>query len=264
LSQQRRRIQWFWWVILAVVLLFGIWQLATLFQLLSFSVDATVGELQPGDVAQIKTDWPGPAVSETGGTDSGAGGTGNLETGSGPGGKADKGTGNGGTGPEPEDLVDEGPPPRSGGGGGTGPAVQIINSNENLIYVNTDIDFGTVFPGEVVSGSFTVNLIVDDDVDYTITLSENATCASDPDCNDIRPYILVQKIQTAGDMDDDPDHAHGVFVPPDYLEDYEAEGDLTDETDEFDIWTVTFYVPDVLGEYQAIIVIVPEEEITVD
>ena len=144
------------------------------------------------------------------------------------------------------------------------PGMVKIAGGQNFLYINTDIDFGTVFPGEVVSGSFTVNLIVDDDVDYTITLSENATCASDPDCNDIRPYILVQKIQTAGDMDDDPDHAHGVFVPPDYLEDYEAEGDLTDETDEFDIWTVTFYVPDVLGEYQAIIVIVPEEEITVD
>jgi len=251
LSQQRRRIQWFWWAILAVVLLFGIWQLASLFQLLSFNVDATVGELQPGDVAEIKTNWSEPEVPSSNGTTEDGGGA-SFGTDWGPAGAGDGGTGDEGMGPEPEGLVYEGPPPRSGGGGGTGPGVTIVentNNNGDKIYVEPDeLDFGYVFPGEVVTLYFTVHL--EDDVTGTITYSVEMVV---PDggfgsANDIRPYLVVER-DPAEDPEAEPDDiADGTKTP---IPDYEAEGTVTDNVDESDVWLVTFYVPYETGDYWA-------------
>ncbi len=133
-----------------------------------------------------------------------------------------------------------------------------IGDKSNLIYVNTDIIFGTVFPGENVTGYFIVHLEAGtDNVTYTLVLSENTTS------NDMRPYLLVKRHKGVGDTDSEPggnEEADGT------KNDYDAEGTLdrnADPADTFDEWWVSFYVPYVLGDYVADIAIEPEGNIEI-
>ncbi len=122
-------------------------------------------------------------------------------------------------------------------------------SRPAVLTINTDIDFGTAFPGETQQGEFIVYLAgVDEDewedeweeetsVTYSITLSN-------PDFVDMRPYVIVER--DTGESDNEPDGiADGTNG------DYAANGTLDaseSSEDESDRWLVTFYVPDSITE----------------
>jgi hypothetical protein len=125
----------------------------------------------------------------------------------------------------------------------------------NLIYINTDIVYGTVFPGEEIIDYFTVHLIPNGTgtVTYTVNITANTTGSY----LDMRPYLIVQKDSV--ESEDEPNAtANGTSG------DWYASGNLTYGSDTLDKWWVTFYVPDVLGDYQADIYIEPSDNITVN
>ncbi len=253
LSRSRNR---FLWILLVIFLVIGAWFLFSLYQTDAFNIRATI-KGSPVGIAQAIA-----AESGTGGT----GGTGDTETGSGTEGSGDTGTGsgNGGTqgkgtelvsgpdgtqdtGIEPEPVLED------------GPLLGIVNigGQGNRVYINTDIDYGTVFPGESFTGHFIIYLTGVDEDDweggpyseliYTITLLEKSPY------EDMRPYLTVEKA-TEGDSETD-------WIADGPNDDYDAEGNLSG-SDTSDKWWVTFTVPDdpdEFGEYQAdILVEVPD------
>ncbi len=260
--QRRRRINWFGWTILTVLLLFGVWQLANLFKLFEFDVVATIKDTQPGGVAGVDLSWRPPFIPSANVSGSGGGSfTVNWQ----PGGTGSGGTGSGGGetgGEEPGDdyvppVINSGGGSGGGGGGGT-PAVAIVNNSNGLDLITVTpgiLDFGYCFPGEVVTLTFTVamNTEVYGTVNYTIEMVE-------PDggfgsAYDIRPYLVVQKDTTEGESETD-DIADG------RISDYNAEGTIVDtdgliNEDEVDMWVVKFYVPYTTGNYWAWIRVEP-------
>ena len=90
-----------------------------------------------------------------------------------------------------------------------------------------DIDFGSVFPGQVVTESFTITNA--ESLDYSLTL------LSVVGATDMRPYLLVAKAPGEADVDG-PISGAPLYTGP---------GSFTKSSDESDTWKVTFFVPDV-------------------
>jgi hypothetical protein len=227
MSRYRRRALRFLWLLLVMALVVGVWQLSSLLRINTFDVRATVQAPQPG-ITQV--------VAEDGGSTNG---TAPL-------------TDNAGFGNIPQGIgIADATLPRNGGS--SAPMLVQSGGQGNLIYINTPIDYGTVFPGEELTGFFTVHLNVDENVTYTVNITANTTGGY----LDMRPYLVVQK--DPGEGEDEPDAtANGTSG------DWYASGNLTDVTDESDKWWVTFYVPIELGDYQADIYVVPKDKTTVD
>ncbi len=122
-------------------------------------------------------------------------------------------------------------------------AVELLNS----ILINTDIDFGTVFPGQTVSDDFVLCLAdPSTSVTYDIDLQLKPLNPDPGDFPDMRPYMIVERdpIET----DSDPDSADG------RIGDYAASGSLDGLSvppDECDRWIVTLDVPHFESEYNA-------------
>jgi hypothetical protein len=139
-----------------------------------------------------------------------------------------------------------------GGGGAPPPSpVNLETNGPTILTINTDIDFGTVFPEEIVQGHFIVYLTgtgnaTDNEtwtntftaVTYNVTMTDNVS-----PYKDLRPYLIVQR--APGEADDEPnDTANGT------ASDYFAQGSLNiTASDTSDEWIVTLEVPDDLGDY---------------
>ena len=133
----------------------------------------------------------------------------------------------------------------------------LINPHSNrpsILTINTDIDFGTVFPEETVQGHFIVYLTgtgnaTDNetwtsgpftDVTYNVTMVEHQNTNS---YKDLRPYLIVQRDPAESDIEPD-NTANGTS------NDYSAQGSLNvTDNDIGDKWFVTLKVPDDLGDY---------------
>jgi hypothetical protein len=119
-----------------------------------------------------------------------------------------------------------------------------------------DIDFGTVFPGAVVTASFTIDTSNSEEIDQTVlpyTLSLGYS--SDPASRDIRPYLLV--VKSASELAEAEDGQ--ISGEP-----YSCEGGLNKTSDTSDVWDVIFFVPDDIGEYDCQLIITPEYKVTAD
>ena len=143
------------------------------------------------------------------------------------------------------------------------PPAGLINPQSNrptALIINTDVDFGTVFPGETVKGKFIVYL---DKVTNTSSntswnttytwITYNVTLLEELDytCEDIRPYLIVERDTVESDNETDP-LADGTN------NDYFARGSLNfTDNDTFDKWFVTFNVTDniSLNDYGAEVLI---------
>ncbi len=113
--------------------------------------------------------------------------------------------------------------------------VEIGGNQGQVLYINTDIDYGTVFLGESLTDYFTVYLTGEEtSLDYSIELTWTAGNGKD-----MRPYLTVWKA-TEGDSETDwiADGPNG---------DYDAAGTLSG-SDTSDKWWVTFDVPNELGD----------------
>lgn len=147
------------------------------------------------------------------------------------------------------DIIDK----ITGGGGAPPPSPINLESNRpTILTINTDIDFGTVFPEETVQGHFIVYLTgtgnaTDNEtwdtgpftaVTYNVTMTDNVS-----PYKDMRPYLIVQR--DPGELDSEPDDtANGTD------NDYFAIGSLNvTDNDTFDKWFVTLEVPDDTGDY---------------
>jgi hypothetical protein len=102
---------------------------------------------------------------------------------------------------------------------------------DDQITVSSDVvDFGTAFPGERLTGNFTVLL-----VGTATQLSYDITLESNPSFEDIRPYLTVQK--DPAEPDREPDR-----IASGPTGDYHASGNLS-STDTSDRWLVVIDVP---------------------
>jgi hypothetical protein len=135
------------------------------------------------------------------------------------------------------------------------PPKGLINPKSNrpsILTINTDIDFGTVFPEETVQGHFIVYLTgtgntTDNEtwktgpftaVTYNVTMSTNVT-----PYKDLRPHLVVQRDPAEADIEPD-NTANGTS------NDYSAQGSLNvTDNDTGDKWFVTLEVPDDTGDY---------------
>jgi len=141
-----------------------------------------------------------------------------------------------------------------GGGGAPPPSPVSLESNRpTVLTINTDIDFGTVFPEEILQGHFIVYLTgtgnaTDNEtwtnpftaVTYNVTMVEHQNTN---DYKDVRPYLVVQRDPAESDTEWD-DTANGTAA------DYFAQGSLNaTDNDTGDKWFVTLEVPDDLGDY---------------
>lgn len=117
----------------------------------------------------------------------------------------------------------------------------------NALIINTDIDFGTVFPGQTVSDDFELCLAdPSTSVAYDIDLLLKPLNPDPGDFPDMRPYMIVEH-DDAGETDSDPDSADG------RAGDYAASGSLDGPAgDTCDRWIVTLDVPHFVGEYNAV------------
>ena len=95
--------------------------------------------------------------------------------------------------------------------------------------IELNIDFGNVFPGQMVTESFTIGS--ENSSDYTITL----VAPTDAGKLDIRPYLTVWKDPSETDPDG----------PVSGAPNYTGTGSFTSPSDLSDTWLVTFSVPDV-------------------
>jgi hypothetical protein len=242
MSRYRRRFLKFLWLLLVVALVVGVWQLSSLFRINNFDVRATVQAPQTG-ITQVVTEDGGSSVSTVNKTGS-TNGTAPF-------------TGNAGLGNVPQDTAPADTTSPNNGGNSEPTMVQ-ISGQGNLIYINTPIDYGTVFPGEEITDYFTVHLNVTENVTYTVNITANITGGF----WDMRPYLMVEKIPSVSDTDTEPDPTAGIAdgINLDYI----ATGNLTPISDIWDKWRVTFYVPILLGDYQADIYVEPEAKTTVD
>jgi hypothetical protein len=104
-------------------------------------------------------------------------------------------------------------------------------SDNQLAFVEAqvllNIDFGSVFPGQVVTESFTI--VCTESLDYSLTLQSVDGFA------DMRGNLLVAKAPGEADVDG----------PISGAPDYTGPGSFTKSSDESDTWKVTFFVPDV-------------------
>lgn len=130
------------------------------------------------------------------------------------------------------------------------PPAGMINTRSNrptVLTINTDIDFGTVFPEEILQGHFIVSLTGADgtswngtytETTYNVTMTTNVT-----PYKDLRPYLVVQR--DPAESDTEPDNtANGT------THDYFAQGSLNvTDNDTGDKWFVTLEVPDDTGDY---------------
>lgn len=124
-----------------------------------------------------------------------------------------------------------------------------IGGNKNIIYINTDIDYGDVFPGEEVTGHFTVYLLEEvESVIYTIEMTDSPS-GMRANLVTARPYGIGD--DERNEPDDIADGLSGDWNASGYLN--RADGDTFDE------WWVTFRVPDVLGDFDAQILVIPKE-----
>ena len=140
-----------------------------------------------------------------------------------------------------------------GGGGAPPPSPVSLESNRpTVLTINTDIDFGTVFPEEILQGHFIVYLTgtgnATDNETWTnpfTAVTYNVTMLGKSPYKDIRPYLIVQRDPAESDIEPD-NTANGTAA------DYIAQGhlDINAATpDTSDEWIVTLEVPDDLGDY---------------
>ncbi len=235
----RRRALRFLWILLVVALVVGAWQLSSLLRISTFDVRATVKAPQAG-ITQVAASGGGSSASTANKTGS-TSGTAPL-------------TGNAGSGNVPQGIGITGATPPNNGGSFEPAMVQIGGGGGGgekgtLLYINTDIDYGTVFPGEELTGYFTVYLAGEaESVSYNITMQ---TAGGE----DMRPYLVVEK-DSESDTEPDP-------LADGPSSDYTASGNLTSE-DDSDKWWVTFYVPDETGDYNSSIKVETSDNITVN
>jgi len=136
------------------------------------------------------------------------------------------------------------------------PPAGMINTQSNrptALTINTDIDFGTVFPGETHQGHFIVYLTgtgnTSDNETWTSgpfdSVTYNVTMVAKSPYGDLRPHLIVQR--DPGESDTEPDNtANGT------ASDYSAQGHLDANAtppDTGDKWFVTLEVPDDLDDY---------------
>lgn len=125
--------------------------------------------------------------------------------------------------------------------------VKIVNKKDNkkgnLLYINTDIDYGNVFPGESPTGHFIVYLAEGVDkkgwqqgpysrVQYSVTVKNAAGKKV------MKSYLLVRRDPAETDTNDPDPVADGRLL------DFGAIG-VVDTNDISDKWLVTFYVPEI-------------------
>jgi hypothetical protein len=116
-----------------------------------------------------------------------------------------------------------------------------VSNNQAFVKADTvvNIEFGTVFPGAVVTQSFTMDTssssgIPQNSLQYTITLEDTSGAG----VMDIRDYLLVTK--APGETDTDGQ----ISGSP-----YTCDGSLDKQNDQSDTWDVKFFVPDINGDY---------------
>ena len=121
-------------------------------------------------------------------------------------------------------------------------AVELINS----LTINTDIDFGTVFPGETVSDYF--ELCLSDpgsSLTYDIDLELKPLDPPPGVFPDMRPYMVAERDPSETDTEADP-------IADGRAADYHAKGSLDGPADDqCDKWIVTLDVPHFESEYNA-------------
>lgn len=135
------------------------------------------------------------------------------------------------------DGEDEAPSPSS---------IDLKSNRPTVLTINTDIDFGTVFPGETLQGHFIVSLTgtsnTTDTDNWTtpftsVTYNVTMKLYSGSGFEDMRPFLFVQR--DPGESDNEPDNtANGTAG------DYWALGDLNSDNDTSDKWFVTFNATD--------------------
>ena len=114
-----------------------------------------------------------------------------------------------------------------------------------ILTINTNIDFGTVFPGETVSGNFTIYLTGVDTIPWTGTytsISYNVTMLSKFGYQDMKSSMIVERDPNEAPETEPDSIADGP------IGDYTAQGTL-DPNDISDTWIVRLEVPDVQGDY---------------
>ena len=123
------------------------------------------------------------------------------------------------------------------------PPAGMINTQSNrptALTINTDIEFGTVFPGETHQGHFIVSLTGADGTSWNGTYTEityDVSMLLKASYEDLRPYLIVQR-DPAELPESEPDNtANGTTG------DYFAQGSLN-ATDTSDKWFVTFNATD--------------------
>ena len=126
------------------------------------------------------------------------------------------------------------------GGGGAGAAAGADSSGGSsgpALIINTEIDFGMMFPGESQNGTFTVTR-------HDCTWAEYwlSTTIGDPSSENMTPYltVLLDPVEVAAGETDTVTYA------------------TVNQTDNSDLWWVTFLAPDEppsFGNYSANITI---------
>jgi hypothetical protein len=150
----------------------------------------------------------------------------------------------------------------SGGSGftaTTAPIHIVVLDPPDGLEINTDIDFGIVFPQQIRTDHFKVCLSKtwcgggQAKTDYKIVLERKPLECRGRGCHqteyypDLRPYLLVQRDPAENHEPAEPDGTAGGLAGPD---DYIARGHLDDRTgDKCDTWLVTMKVPVFRGDY---------------
>ena len=144
-----------------------------------------------------------------------------------------------------------------GGGGAPPPSLVNLESNRpTVLTINTDIDFGTVFPGEECEGHFIVYLTGTDNSSGTdqwpgdwptpfISANYTLLLVSKNGYGDMRPTMVVERDTSETDTEPDP-IANGWIV------DYQAMGSLdknADPSDTGDKWIVSWNATDTIDEF---------------
>jgi hypothetical protein len=114
-------------------------------------------------------------------------------------------------------------------------ATAYISNNNAFVAAQTiiSVDFGSAFPGQVVTESFTIDNKQNDTMAYILTIIP----PGDPAVEDMSPYLSVWKDPAEeAETDGEADGLKGDFT---------ADGSFTNPGDLSDKWMVTFYVPDV-------------------
>lgn len=106
-------------------------------------------------------------------------------------------------------IIDEGgiPPGGGGGGGGGAPPPGLVEPKGNrptTLIINTDIEFGTVFPGETHQGEFTINLSdTEFDDDSPIRVEYHLILSAPSGYEDLTPYLTVWRDTAETDLESD-------------------------------------------------------------